>query len=296
VSQRDGPGVHGSAVARPKPPSNARRNAGLGFLLLLIVVSAVSIDVRIDRLVDLPAGLWLVVYKMFFERGPDWSYLDTSIEHMVQSIQIAWVGTIIGAALSLPIGFIAAKNVSSGLVSNIFRQLLNGIRAFPELVLAVAIFIPIAGLGPVAGALAIGIHSIGTLGKLTAEVVEGIDPGPVEAARAAGGRWAQIQRWGVLPQVLPEIIGFWLYRFEINIRAAAVLGVVGAGGIGFIIQQTIVFGRFPRAGTALLVVIIATILVDTVSGWVRRRIIEGAEARRAEDVELGEVAPAPAAR
>jgi phosphonate transport system permease protein len=100
----------------------------------------------------------------------------------------------------------------------------------------------------------------------------------------------------VLPQVLPEIIAFWLYRFEINIRAAAVLGVVGAGGIGFIIQQTIVFGRFPRAGTALLVVIIATILVDTVSGWVRRRIIEGAEARRAEDVELAEVAAAPAGR
>jgi phosphonate transport system permease protein len=283
-------------AGRPTPPSNARRNAGLGFLLLLIVVSAVSIDVRLDRLADLPAGLWLVVYKMFFERGPDWSYLETSIEHMVQSIQIAWIGTIIGAALSLPIGFIAAKNVSSGLVSNIFRQVLNGIRAFPELVLAVAIFIPIAGLGPVAGALAIGIHSIGTLGKLTAEVVEGIDPGPVEAARAAGGRWAQIQRWGVLPQVLPEIIAFWLYRFEINIRAAAVLGVVGAGGIGFIIQQTIVFGRFPRAGTALLVVIIATILVDTVSGWVRRRIIEGSEARRAEDVELAEAAAAPAGR
>jgi phosphonate transport system permease protein len=200
---------------------------------------------------------------------------------MIQSIEIAWVGTIIGAAFSLPIGFIAAKNVSSGLISNIVRQGLNGIRAFPELVLAVAIFIPIAGLGPVAGALAIGFHSIGTLGKLTAEVVEGIDPGPVEASRAVGGRWAQVQRWGVLPQVLPEIVAFWLYRFEINIRSAAVLGVVGAGGIGFIVQQTIVFGRYPRAGMALIVVVLATILVDTVSGWVRRRIIEGVEAKTA---------------
>ena len=154
----------------------------------------------------------------------------------------------------------------------------------------------LAGLGPVAGALAIGIHSIGTLGKLTAEVIEGIDSGPVEAARAAGGRWAQIQRWGVLPQVLPEIIAFWLYRFEINIRAAAVLGVVGAGGIGFIIQQTIVFGRFPRAGTALLVVIVATIAVDAVSGWVRRRIIEGADrkAAQAEVFEQPELAETPA--
>jgi phosphonate transport system permease protein len=270
----------------PTRPSNAKRNAAIVFTLLLIVLSVLSVDIKYERLTDLPAGIWLVVYKMYFERGPDLGYLGVSIEHMIQSIEIAWIGTIIGAVLSLPVGFVAAKNVSSGLISNIFRQVLNGIRAFPELVLAVAIFIPIAGLGPVAGALAIGIHSVGTLGKLTAEVIEGIDPGPVEAARAAGGRWAQIQRWGVLPQVLPEIVAFWLYRFEINIRAAAVLGVVGAGGIGFIVQQTIIFGRFPLAGTALLVVILATILVDTVSGWVRRRIIEGGETRAIVDAEI----------
>jgi phosphonate transport system permease protein len=202
---------------------------------------------------------------------------------MLQSIEIAWVGTIIGAVLSLPIGFFAAKNVSSGLVSNVIRQVLNGIRAFPELVLAVAIFIPIAGLGPVAGALAIGIHSIGTLGKLTAEVVEGIDTGPVEAARAAGGNGLQVQRWGVLPQVLPEIVAFWLYRFEINVRAGAVLGFVGAGGIGASLQQTLEYGRYPKAGMALIVVIAATILVDAISGWVRRRIIEGAPSARAAD-------------
>jgi phosphonate transport system permease protein len=264
-------------VKRPARPSHAKRNVALVGLLLLVAWAAVSVDLRIERLGGLASGIWQIVDRMFFRDGPDLSYLGVSMAAMLESIQIAWIGTIIGAVLSLPIGFIAAKNVSSGVVSNVMRQLLNGIRAFPELVLAVVIFIPIAGLGPVAGALAIGFHSIGTLGKLTAEVVEGIDPGPVEAARAAGGRWSQVQRWGVLPQVLPEIIAFWLYRFEINIRAAAVLGVVGAGGIGFIIEQTIRFGRYPRAGTALLVVIVATILVDIISGWVRRRIIEGAD-------------------
>ena len=163
------------------------------------------------------------------------------------------------------------------------RQVLNAIRAFPEIILAIAIMIPIAGLGPVAGALAIGLHSVGTLGKLTAEVIEGIDSGPVEAARAAGGRSLQIQRWGVLPQVLPEIIAFWLYRFEINIRAAAVLGVVGAGGIGFSLQQTITFHRYELTGTLVIVIVVATIAVDTVSGWVRRRIIEGAGEKRMHD-------------
>jgi phosphonate transport system permease protein len=255
--------------------------------LAVFIWSTLAIDIKLERLADLPAGLWSIFEAMFLEGGPDWSYLPTALQAMLQSIQIAWVGTLIGAIVSLPIGFFAAKNVSSGPVSNFVRQILNAIRAFPELILAVAIFIPMAGLGPVAGALAIGFHSIGTLGKLTAEAVEGIDNGPVEAARAVGSNSLQVQRWGVFPQVLPEIIAFWLYRFEINIRAAAVLGVVGAGGIGFILQQTIVFGRFPKAGTALLVVIIATILVDSASGRVRRRIIEGSD-RKAVDAEVFE--------
>lgn len=269
-----------SSGGRPVRPSTARRNAGFIAAGLLVAWAALSIDTEVERLVDLPAGIARIFYRMFLEHGPDWTYLGRSLEAMIESIQIAWVGTVIGAVISLPIGFFGARNVSSGLVSNVVRQVLNGIRAFPELVLAIAIFIPIAGLGPVAGALAIGIHSVGTLGKLTAEVVEGIDPGPVEAARATGAGPLQVQRWGVLPQVLPEIVAFWLYRFEINIRAAAVLGVVGAGGIGFVLQQTIVFGRFPRAGMAILVVVFATILVDALSGRIRRRIIEGAGARR----------------
>ncbi|HEX2193581.1 MAG TPA: phosphonate ABC transporter, permease protein PhnE [Candidatus Limnocylindria bacterium] len=269
---------------------------GLVAASLLVLWAALTLDIDPAEILELPGGVSRLFYEMFLERGPDWTYLDDALEGMLESLQIAWVGTVIGAALSLPLGFFGAKNVSSGLVSTVVRQLLNAIRAFPEIVLAIAIFIPIAGLGPVAGALAVGLHSVGTLGKLSAEVIEGIDPGPVEAARAAGGRTLQIQRWGVLPQVLPEIIAFWLYRFEINIRAAAVLGVVGAGGIGFQLQQTIAFQRYALAGTAILVVVGATIAVDTVSGWLRRRIIEGTGARvTGEVVEQPELAEVRAA-
>lgn len=275
-------------TARPERPSHAKRNIAVAATVALFVWAALTVDVDADRLLRLPAGVANVFYRMFLRDGPDWTYLVPYLGDMIESLQIAWIGTVIGAAISLPLGFFAAKNVSSGAVSTFVRQVLNGIRAFPELVLAVAIFIPIAGLGPVPGALAIGIHSVGTLGKLTAEVIEGIDPGPVEAARAVGGRSLQVQRWGVLPQVLPEIVAFWLYRFEINIRAAAVLGVVGAGGIGLVVQQAIVFGRFPRAGTALIVVVVVTIMVDTISGWTRRRIIEGVEAKRVAGEEIVE--------
>jgi phosphonate transport system permease protein len=258
---------------------------------IVIIWAAVGVGVNLEKVLKLPGAIGLIGARMFIDPGLDVTYLQTSLEGMLQSIEIAWVGTIIGAVLSLPIGFFAAKNVSSGLVSNIIRLFLDGIRAFPELVLAVAIFIPIAGLGPVAGALAIGVHSIGTLGKLTAEAIEGIETGPVEAARAVGGNPIQVQRWGVFPQVLPDIVAFWLYRFEINIRSAAVLGVVGAGGIGFLLQQTVVYGRFGKAGMALVVVVVVTILVDTLSGAVRRRIIEGGPAARTTPDPL-EAAPA----
>ena len=259
-----------TATGRPERPSTTKRNLWILGAAALFGWAALTVDVDLADLLSLPAGLATIFYEMYLKSGPDPAYLEKAVPAMIQSIQMAWVGTIIGAALSLPLGFLGAKNVSSGLVSNVVRLFLNAIRAFPELILAIAIFIPIAGLGPVAGALAIGIHSAGTLGKLTAEAIEGIDGGPMEAARAAGGRGLQVQRWGVLPLVLPELVGFWLYRFEINIRAGAVLGVVGAGGIGFLLQQTIIFGRWPQAGTAILVVIVATIIVDTISGGVRR--------------------------
>jgi phosphonate transport system permease protein len=273
------------ATVRPERPSHAKRDLALLGTALLVGWAVITVGVDPAKILELPGGVGLVFYEMFLKEGPDWSYLPTAIDGMIESLQMAWVGTVIGAILSLPLGFFGARNVSSGLVSNVMRQILNAIRAFPEIIVAIAIMIPIAGLGPVAGALAIGLHSVGTLGKLTAEVIEGIDPGPVEAARAAGARPMQIQRWGVLPQVLPEIIAFWLYRFEINIRAGAVLGVVGAGGIGFSLQQTIQFHRYPLAGTAIIVVVVATIAVDTVSGWVRRRIIEGSGGTNRPDVD-----------
>jgi phosphonate transport system permease protein len=271
------------ATQRPARPSTLKRNLWIAGAAGLLVWAALTVNVDITDLASLPAGLWAILSRMI---PPDLSYLESAVPAMMESIQMAWVGTIIGAALSLPLGFLGAKNVSSPVVSNVMRQILNAIRAFPELILAIAIFIPIAGLGPVAGTLAIGVHSAGTLGKLTAEAIEGIDDGPVEAARAVGGRGLQVQRWGVVPQVLPELIGFWLYRFEINIRASAVLGVVGAGGIGFLLQQTITFGRWDKAATAILVVIVATIIVDTISGSIRRRIIEGSEAKAVAEVDL----------
>jgi len=144
----------------------------------------------------------------------------------------------------------------------------------PELLVAM-LLIPITGLGPWTGAVALGIHSIGTLGKLSSEVVEGIDPGPVEAVAAVGGGQLARIRFAVIPQVMPNIVAYWLFRFEINIRASAVLGVVGAGGVGAELIAQLKFRDFARAGTVLFLTIAAVLVVDTISGRVRRRIISG---------------------
>ena len=282
------------SVARPARPSQRTKHIATGILVLVVAWAVLTVDVKIENLPSLPAALARIFSRMFLEPGPEWSYFGEAFGYMMESVQIAWLGTIIGAILSLPLAFFGAKNITSRVVSNVVRQLLNAIRAIPEILVAVVVFIPMVGLGAYPGMLAIGVHSVGTLGKLSAEVIEGINPGPVEAARAAGGRPLQIQRWGVLPQVLPEIVAFWLYRFEINIRASAILGAVGAGGVGEALVQSLIYRRYDRAGMLVIVIIVVTILIDTASGWLRRRIIQGgsgASQADPEHPELVETAP-----
>ena len=141
------------------------------------------------------------------------------------------------------------------------------------------------GLGPWAGALAIGLDSVGTLGKLSSEEIESIDRGPVEAVSACGGGWASRVRWGVLPQVMPSIMSYWFLRFEINVRASAVLGLIGAGGIGSELISQLNFRNFEAVGAVLIVTIVAVIAIDTISGAVRSRIIAGSAGGEVADAE-----------
>ena len=136
--------------------------------------------------------------------------------------------------------------------------------------------------------MAIAIGSVGTLGKLCSEIIEGIDRGPIEAADSVGATQLQRLRWAVVPQTMPEIASFVLYRFEINIRVSSMLGVLGVGGIGQILSEGLRFKEWGLAGMALIVVVVTTILIDTLSGAVRRRIVAGPSgltivARRAGD-------------
>lgn len=219
-----------------------------------------------------PGRIWTLVGALF---PPDWSAAGTTFEKILESLYIAWVGTIIGATFSFPLALIAATNTAPRWVAAPVRGILSGIRAFPELVLGV-ILIPSFGLGAFTGTLAIGLHSIGTLGKLTSEVVEGIDEGPLEAMQASGGTKLNQIRYGVLPQAMPTILSYWLYRFEINVRASAVLGVIGAGGVGAELVGRLRFrADWPKAGTVLILTVATVLVIDATSGAIRRRIISG---------------------
>lgn len=256
----------------PKPTPTFRRVATL-IAVALVAWSIWKLDARWERLLDAPSDLWTIATLMF-GRMEAAKFFDL-LGAMWESIAIAWLGTIIAAVFAVPLSFLAAENLVGKAPAVFVQQVFNLLRAIPEIILAVA-FIPLFGLTPMAGVLAIGIGSIGTLGKLFFEIIEGVEKGPIEAADAVGASRLQRLRWGVMPQVLPEMTSFLLYRFEINIRASAVLGVIGAGGIGSDISQALLFKDWGTAGLGLIIVVVGTITVDTISGAVRRRIVSGA--------------------
>lgn len=254
--------------------------------------AASSVEIKWGRLLDAPQDMYRLAKAMY--RDPPWGSLDYLIGQMGDSIAMAWIGTLIGAVFAVPLSFLAAENLVGRPVAWVVRQVFNIIRSVPEIIVAL-MFVPMFGLTPMAGVLAIGVHSVGSLGKLLYEVIEGIDRGPIEAADAVGASRLQRLRWAVVPQVAPELTSFVLYRFEINIRAAAVLGMVGAGGIGNVLVQAIRFKEYGVAGLALLVVVVGTVAVDVVSGAIRRRIVRGPDGstrgRPPELLEVPDTAP-----
>ena len=153
----------------------------------------------------------------------------------------------------------------------IVRTLLNFFRSIEALILAI-IFVVIVGLGPFPGMLAITVHTVAALGKLFSEVIEGIDPGPIEAVRATGANWMQIVRYAVVPQIVPPFTALTIYRWDINVRSSTIIGFVGGGGIGFFLYQWIMLGDYRSVSTAFIAIAIVVITMDFFSAKLRERI------------------------
>ncbi|MBD0324239.1 MAG: phosphonate ABC transporter, permease protein PhnE [Aldersonia sp.] len=260
---------------------------------MLVLWSIVGLDVKWSRLLEAPRDLYRIFELMFTQMN--WNDFTKAFNGMWTAIAIAWLGTMIAGCSAAPFGFLAAENLVPRWFSFGMRQIFNLLRSVPELVIVLAL-IPVLGFSKSAGVLALAIGSIGTLSKLCSEVIEGIDRGPIEATDACGANALQRLRWAVIPQAAPEIVSFVLYRFEINIRVSAILGVLGIPSIGGLLRDGIRFKEWGQAGAALIVIVTGTILIDLLSGAVRRRILSGPRgAPRHDDIAPERVAELMAA-
>jgi phosphonate transport system permease protein len=212
-------------------------------------------------------------------RTGGWHFSDTSklvAEKMVETLFLGLMATSMAIILVVPLSFLGARNLMMGtptgrIIYYSIRTFFNVLRSIEPLIMAI-LFAVWVGIGPFAGVLALGLHSIATLGKLFSEQIENIDPGPVEAITAVGAHPIQVVLYGVVPQVLPAFIALGFYRWDINVRMSTIIGFVGGGGIGFLLQQWINLLQYNQAGTALLAIAIVVIALDMISAKFRENL------------------------
>ncbi len=245
------------------------RALGWGAFLLLVgfSVGAVSPDparlaAGLPRLAGWLAGAW----------PPDFSGAPDLLRRAGETVGIATLGTLLAAVLALPLAALAARPVSPGeWARQPARALLDALRGIDGFVFAL-LFVAAVGLGPFAGTLGVALHSAGSMGKLWSEALENADPRPGEAVLAAGGRRLHVLGFALLPQTLPETAGTLLYLWEFNMRASTVLGLVGAGGLGQELKNSVDLLDFNRVLAILLVIVALTLTADRISAALRRRL------------------------
>lgn len=207
------------------------------------------------------------------QRWWDNTFPQTVMGATLETIQMALAGTFLALIVAFPLGFLAARNTTPHpAVYRGVRLVLNLVRTIPDLALGL-LFVAAVGLGAFAGTIALAIHTATVLGKLLSESVENIDEGVVEAIRATGAGYAQILSFAVVPQILPDLISFTLYRLETNIRAASVLGLIGAGGIGYLMNTSFRTFQYREAAAIVLVLIALVMLVDYLSSRLRQLVV-----------------------
>lgn len=256
--------------AKENMPRRIVRLVGLLLVLAFFGWSFVAVGFSPLRLAGGVPDLLNLVADMF---PPALGNVPEVAVAALETLQMALIGTALAAVMSVPLAFLAAKNVApSAVLYQITRAFIVFTRAVPDLIFAL-IFVAAVGLGPFPGTLAIAIHSIGMLGKLYAESIEEIDPGQVEAMKSTGARPLQVLAFGVVPQVLPSFVGLTLYRWDINIRSSVVLGLVGAGGIGFLLTNSMRLFKYQEVATILVSIFIIVLIVEQVSSHIRARFI-----------------------
>ncbi|MEV5029927.1 phosphonate ABC transporter, permease protein PhnE [Paenibacillus sp. LPE1-1-1.1] len=254
----------------PKPPGKLKHYLTALIIVLLLWGSSVQTEATLGELIEGFPNMFDLLAEMF---PPKWTYFDNIAGAMLETIRMALIGTTIGALIAMPIALLCAGNiVRSRWLRHPVRFVLNLIRTIPDLLLA-AIFVAIVGIGPLPGTMALTVFSFGLIAKLTYEALEGIDRGPLEAMTAVGANGMQRILFAVIPQIQAHFMSFTLYTFEINVRAAAVLGLVGAGGIGHYYEITLGFLEYDKTSVIIIFTLAIVLLIDYSSTKLREKLL-----------------------
>lgn len=266
-----------AAAPRSRRPARPRRSiwpylGAVGFVVITLLAVSDEYGIGLDigeLLSNLTRGA--EIWAEFLQ--PNWAFIPTTIGPLVETIQMAIIASFLGCAVALPVSFLASRVTSPNLAVYLAdRGLLSIVRAIPDILYAL-IFVAAVGIGPLAGVLALFFFNIGVVAKLLSETIDGVDTGPIEATRAAGAGRLQTSRWAVLPQVLPNYVAYSLYTFELNIRASTVLGIVGAGGIGLLLNQQRAFFRYDNLAVIIIELFVLVFLIELLSIRLRRRLV-----------------------
>ncbi|WP_026674132.1 phosphonate ABC transporter, permease protein PhnE [Alkalihalobacterium bogoriense] len=248
-----------------------RRYLVYGVFLLLFIYWSMSItEFDLRRFAQFPNAVDLVVNRFF---PVDWSIFPRLLQASLVTLAMAFLGTFFALIIALPLSFMAARNTSRHpLFFVTMRWSLSGLRSVPEIVFGL-ILVAALGLGPFAAVIAIILHNIGVLGKLISELIEAADEGPQEAMKAVGStRWVRVL-FSILPQIWPNILSHYFYRFEVAIRTSLILGFIGGGGLGQQLFNHFNSLQYQKVALDIIMIMALVIVVDFIGGKVRERVI-----------------------
>ena len=248
---------------------NQKNNLIIGLIIAGVVVMSANVDADPRDFVEGLPNIGIMLQDI---TEVDSSLFVTAFWSMLETIQMAFIGTVVGVAIALPLSLLAARNLNNKFVYVPIRALLAAIRTFPSILWAI-LFVIIVGLGPFAGVLAIIMYTVGFIAKLQYEAIEAIDTDPMDAVGAIGVSKLQLIRFVVLPESASHLLSQILYIFDYNIRQTSILGLVGAGGIGFYIINYIKFFEYGKAAVFMLVVLATVLIIEWVSVRVRDKYI-----------------------
>lgn len=261
----------GTVAALPRPPLAGRLRSLLTFAIAatIVVIAYRRTSFNVASLMDGTSDFFRFLGRL----APDWSFLPAVWKPLLETLQIAYIGTFFGTLIAIPLIFLSSRNTALDPISMwVARVLLTVLRSIPDLLWA-ALLVPILVVGPLPGAVALTLFTIGVLAKLGSETVEAIDPGPLEALRASGAGKVATIVFAVVPQVAATMVSYILYSFEINVRASVIIGLVGAGGIGFLLQVRLNFFDYTAVGLIIVVIFAVVLVIDGISVWARAKLI-----------------------